>query len=266
MQSKKVIIIENDANDLKILEKVLVSNNFAIFGKFDNVKSFFNFMELNNTFIDFVFIDLFFNDFTPLELLKKLTTYNKIGKIICSGLFYSKELFKCLNHFKVSYYLKKPFTEQTLNNSINEFLAYYQDFGFHMENENGEIDDSILEHEITKILHDVGIPAHIKGYNFLRLAIFKVYKSPSYLGQITKNLYPDIAKMFESSSSRVERAIRHAIEVAWNRGNVDYIDNIFGYTISADKAKPTNSEFIAMIADKLLVEHKIRKRNLQLSR
>ena len=107
-------------------------------------------------------------------------------------------------------------------------------------------------------MHDVGIPAHIKGYLFLREAILRVYTNQEYLGQITKSLYPDIANKFSSSSSRVERAIRHAIEVAWNRGNVDCIDNIFGYTISADKAKPTNSEFIAMIADKLIIEHKIK--------
>ena len=116
----------------------------------------------------------------------------------------------------------------------------------------------VIEHEITSILHDVGIPAHIKGYLFLRESILRVYENQEYLGQITKSLYPDVAKKFSSSPSRVERAIRHAIEVAWNRGNVDCIDNIFGYTISADKAKPTNSEFIAMIADKLIIEHKIK--------
>ena len=121
-----------------------------------------------------------------------------------------------------------------------------------------EDSDNMLENEITSILHEVGIPAHIKGYNYLREAIVRVFNNQDYLGQITKTLYPDIALKFYSTSTRVERAIRHAIEVAWNRGNVDSIDNIFGYTISADKAKPTNSEFIAMISDKLRMEHKLK--------
>ena len=122
-----------------------------------------------------------------------------------------------------------------------------------------EANKNVLENEITDILHDVGIPAHIKGYLFLREGIKMVYDDMNYLGQITKSLYPDIAIKFHSSSSRVERAIRHAIEIAWNRGNIDFIDSIFGYTINADKAKPTNSEFIAMIADKLKLKHKINK-------
>src|SRR5699024_2819766 len=113
-----------------------------------------------------------------------------------------------------------------------------------------------IENEITEILHEVGIPAHIKGYMYLRTAILTTYYNIEILGQVTKVLYPDIARMYNTTSSRVERAIRHAIEVAWNRGNTDAIDDIFGYTVSAVKAKPTNSEFIAMIADKLRLAHK----------
>ena len=115
-----------------------------------------------------------------------------------------------------------------------------------------------LEREITTILHEIGIPAHIKGYMYLRTAILETYLNMDYLGQITKSLYPEIARRYMTTSSRVERAIRHAIEVAWNRGNIDAIDEIFAYTISASKAKPTNSEFIAMIADKLKLEHRLK--------
>ena len=122
--------------------------------------------------------------------------------------------------------------------------------------ENKQDSEAILEHEITSILHDVGIPAHIKGYTYLRKAIIKVYNEPKYLGQITKSLYPDIASKYHTTPSRVERAIRHAIEVAWTRGQTETVENIFGYTISAAKGKPTNSEFIAMIADKLRLELK----------
>ena len=118
-----------------------------------------------------------------------------------------------------------------------------------------------LESEITSLLHEIGIPAHIKGYMYLRTAILETYLNVDFLGQITKVLYPEIARKYATTASRVERAIRHAIEVAWNRGNIDAID-IFGYTISASKAKPTNSEFIAMISDKLRLEHRLKNKNV----
>lgn len=106
-------------------------------------------------------------------------------------------------------------------------------------------------------MHDIGVPAHIKGYLYLREAITMVYHDVELLGAITKILYPDIAKEFNTTASRVERAIRHAIEVAWNRGNIDSITELFGYTINVSKAKPTNSEFIAMVADQLRLKHKV---------
>jgi two-component system response regulator (stage 0 sporulation protein A) len=113
-----------------------------------------------------------------------------------------------------------------------------------------------LDASITSIIHEIGVPAHIKGYLYLREAISMVYNDIELLGSITKVLYPDIAKKYNTTASRVERAIRHAIEVAWSRGNIDSISSLFGYTVSMSKAKPTNSEFIAMVADKLRLEHK----------
>ncbi len=112
-----------------------------------------------------------------------------------------------------------------------------------------------LDASITSIIHEIGVPAHIKGYLYLREAITMVYNDIELLGSITKILYPNIAKKYNTTASRVERAIRHAIEVAWSRGNVDSISSLFGYTVSLSKAKPTNSEFIAMVADKLRLEH-----------
>ena len=120
--------------------------------------------------------------------------------------------------------------------------------------------DPNLDGEITDILHEVGVPAHIKGYLYLREAITMVYHNLDILGSITKVLYPDVAKKFNTTSSRVERAIRHAIEIAWVRGNVEAISEIFSYTISYNKSKPTNSEFIAMIADRLRLNHSKEKR------
>lgn len=117
-------------------------------------------------------------------------------------------------------------------------------------------DEETLEALVTNIIHEVGVPAHIKGYQYLREAIMMVVNNIDIINQITKQLYPEIAEKYGTTPSRVERAIRHAIEVAWGRGQQEVVENIFGYTVSASKGKPTNSEFIAMIGDKIRLELK----------
>ena len=120
-------------------------------------------------------------------------------------------------------------------------------------NEKKEFD---LEAEVTDMIHEIGVPAHIKGYQYLREAIIMSVEDSSVLSSITKILYPGIAKRFSTTPSRVERAIRHAIEVAWNRGKMETLENLFGYTINTGKGKPTNSEFVALIADKIRLQNR----------
>ena len=115
-----------------------------------------------------------------------------------------------------------------------------------------------LEQDVTNMIHEIGVPAHIKGYQYLREAIMMSVENPAMISSITKILYPTIAKQFQTTPSRVERAIRHAIEVAWSRGRMETLDALFGYTIDTGKGKPTNSEFIALIADKIRLEYKNR--------
>ena len=115
-----------------------------------------------------------------------------------------------------------------------------------------------LETDVTEIIHEIGVPAHIKGYQYLRDSIIMVINDMDMLNCITKVLYPTIAKKYNTTSSRVERAIRHAIEVAWTRGKVEILDSLFGYTINNGKGKPTNSEFIALISDKIRLDYKMR--------
>ncbi len=113
-----------------------------------------------------------------------------------------------------------------------------------------------LEKDVTSLIHEIGVPAHIKGYQYLREAIMMSVSDSEMMGSITKILYPTIAKKYQTTSSRVERAIRHAIEVAWNRGRMETLDAMFGYTINTGKGKPTNSEFIALIADKIRLQYR----------
>ena len=142
-----------------------------------------------------------------------------------------------------AYYLLKPFDVALLCERI-EMLAGSEEAG----ESSAAVD---LELMITEILHQIGVPAHIKGYHYLRDAIIQCVQEPELMGAVTKRLYPGIAKLHGTTSSRVERAIRHAIEVAWDRGDVDVLDSYFGYTIQSLRGKPTNSEFIAMIADRV---------------
>ena len=120
-----------------------------------------------------------------------------------------------------------------------------------------DVSEKNLEADVTEIIHEIGVPAHIKGYQYLRDAIVMSVNDMDMLNSITKILYPTIAKKYQTTSSRVERAIRHAIEVAWSRGKMDTIDEMFGYTIHNGKGKPTNSEFIALITDRIRLEYKM---------
>ena len=164
-----------------------------------------------------------------------------------------------------SYFIMKPFKPEVIMDKLHRIAGFGLKPGsFHMtasrkikpyENQSEYMAQN-LENDITQMLHEIGVPAHIKGYQYLRDSIMMAVCDMDILNSITKQLYPTIAKMHETTPSRVERAIRHAIEVAWNRGKMDTINELFGYSIQAGKGKPTNSEFIALIADKIRLEYK----------
>ena len=169
-------------------------------------------------------------------------------KVIVATSYNAAEVIREVSEFGVSYYILKPFDLSDLEKRIYDITK--------KENNNKNIDfyTSNLQVAITKMLHELGIPSHIKGYQYIREAVNIIFENPSVIGGITKELYPELAKKFNTTTSRVERAIRHAIEVSWNRGNLDFMEEIFGYSVDIDKAKPTNSEFMVTIADKLRLD------------
>lgn len=215
---------------------------------------------LMNNQCELLIIDLMLSNMDGLGILNRLEEMNKHNykKVICITQFNNQMICNMLEKLNVDYCFKYPFDMNHFIQSLMMFTHNNQAQPTQLfENDESEKYKRVkIENEITEILHEVGIPAHIKGYMYLRTAILTTFYNIEILGQVTKVLYPDIARTYNTTSSRVERAIRHAIEVAWNRGNTDAIDDIFGYTVSAIKAKPTNSEFIAMIADKLRLAHK----------
>ena len=150
-----------------------------------------------------------------------------------------------------TYYVMKPFDNNMLLSRIKRMRNFRDGRKRDIRKVDAYENKHILENEITGMIHEIGVPAHIKGYQYLRESITLAVNDPDIINSITKVLYPTIAKKFDTTPSRVERAIRHAIEVAWNRGNPDILNDLFGYTISNGKGKPTNSEFIALISDNI---------------
>ena len=151
----------------------------------------------------------------------------------------------------LNYFILKPFELSDLESRILE-IANNKNKGKQIN-----LKQNNLQISITKILHELGIPSHIKGYQYIREGIGIIYERPETIGGITKELYPELADKFDTTVSRVERAIRHAIEVSWNRGDWDLMEEIFGHSVDIDKAKPTNSEFIVTIADKMRLDNRI---------
>ena len=252
-----VYILEENKDLLKnIKDSLLATNNFTVIGNSDSAVSCLNYLS-NNT-CDLLIIDLMLSNIDGIGVLNKLKEINNraYNKVVCITSFTNPLICETLEKLNVSYCFKQPFDINYFISTLNSVMKVsLEDIKMMSQDESEKYQKIKLENEITDILHEVGIPAHIKGYMYLRTAILSTYYNIELLGQVTKVLYPDIARQYSTTASRVERAIRHAIEVAWNRGHTDAIDDIFGYTVSAAKSKPTNSEFIAMIADKLRLEH-----------
>lgn len=220
---------------------------------------------------DLLLLDVIMPYLDGLGVLEQLNTSKTEKMPICimlSAVGQTKITQKAIS-LGAEYYVVKPFDIEVLINRIRDIKnykptptsttenCYVKESKKYIEiNEVNKKNQENLEALVTNVIHEIGVPAHIKGYQYLREAIMMVVQNIDIINQITKQLYPEIAEKYHTTPSRVERAIRHAIEVAWSRGKNDAVENIFGYTISASKGKPTNSEFIAMIADKLRLELK----------
>lgn len=208
---------------------------------------------------DVLVLDIIMPHVDGLAVLGKIREQEraKTPNVIMLTAFGQEEVTKKAVDLGASYFILKPFDLESLGDQVRQVHGVapaIENKGLKQKATESRKRD--LETSITHIIHEIGVPAHIKGYMYLREAITMVYKDIELLGSITKVLYPDIAKKYNTTASRVERAIRHAIEVAWSRGNMESISSLFGYTVSISKAKPTNSEFIAMVADRLRLEHR----------
>ena len=197
---------------------------------------------------DLVVLDMALPGVDGMRVLRELALKTPgAPKAILLSTFYTDQILAEAGELGVSYFLPKPFRVDALLDRMQVVFG---------QPATPEEQAAALKNMVTAVIHEIGVPAHIKGYQYLREAIMIAVKDMDVINAVTKVLYPEVAKRFETTPSRVERAIRHAIEVAWDRGDLETLQKYFGYTVSNAKGKPTNSEFIAMIADRLVLELK----------
>ncbi len=255
MQKIRVMVAEEAQERLEAIKDYFKNvPEVSVIGTYTDGNSLLNALRVTQT--DVLLLDLIMPFCDGMKVIEELKTrkekYCQPNKIVVMTQFNSNYIANKLNQYNIDYILMKPIDITSFHRLILGMMEKITDY-----QEELIVD---LDTDITSILHEVGVPAHIKGYIYLREAITMVYHNLDLLGSITKVLYPEVAEKYCTTASRVERAIRHAIEIAWIRGNVEAISEIFSYTISYNKSKPTNSEFIAMIADRLRIEHKKHKK------
>lgn len=242
-----LIMADEDKSVIETFVKKLPSDKFNMVATTSNGAELLNLIKEHKP--DVVITDLILPEMDGFAVMEKLRDENIDTNIIVhTGLSLNGFVNKAIN-LGAKYYAIKPFSPQILMERISEIVSADVQQNMIHTSAMGK-----MEEKITNIFITVGIPAHIKGYQFLREAIKLAIANPEIINSITKRLYPTIAQKYSTSASKVERAIRHAIEVAWNRGKIENINNVFGLKIYSSNEKPTNGEFIALVADKMLIE------------
>ncbi len=245
MNKISVILADEDQNVLNSLVRNFTDEKFEVVATTSSGDELTNLVFKHNP--DIVVMDIVLQNCDGFKVLEKIKNHST-KTIIHSSLSIDGFINKAIS-LGAKYYCIKPFDIETLKERAQDILQPEQ-----VNNKIHAKASNQIEEKITNIFITVGIPAHIKGYQFLREAIKLAIANPEIINSITKKLYPTIAEKYDTSASKVERAIRHAIEVAWNRGKIENINNLFGIKVYSSNEKPTNGEFIALVADKMLIE------------
>lgn len=256
MEKIRVLMIDDNINLVNMIKEYFSKNDKISINleAYDGMEGI-DMIENKQNEYDVIILDLIMPKKDGIYVLEEMQKRGINKKVIVATSYNASEVIRQVSEFGVSYFILKPFELCDLEKRI---LDYTKE-----RNNNVNIDfyHNNLQISITKILHELGIPSHIKGYQYIREGIGIIFERPETIGGITKELYPELACKFDTTVSRVERAIRHAIEVSWNRGNWNLMEEIFGHSVDIDKAKPTNSEFIVTVADKLRLDfHKVGNR------
>ncbi len=251
MEKIKLLLVDDNIELVTMIKEYFSSNRAGIEVVYtaSNGEEGLNIVKNHTDEFDLILLDLIMPKVDGITMLEEMKKANINKNVIVLTSYNSADIIRKVSEQGVNYYLLKPFELAELEKRILE-VSNLENQG----NKSINLYKHNLQVSITNILHELGVPSHIKGYQYIRESIMIVYDRPEIVGGITKELYPEVAKKYDTTVSRVERAIRHAIEVSWNRGSWDLMEEIFGHSIDIDKAKPTNSEFIVTIADKLKLE------------
>lgn len=237
----RLVVIDNDTFTTNQLTNYFSSHAVMnVVKTFNSGKEGLNYVINNQGSYDMIILDLVLPEIDGIFILDEIKRLGIKKKIIVLSAYKDNSVLKDLGKYNVNYYMMKPFSLESLEMRIKDVI---------INSDGSRYND--YQKVISKMLHTLGVPSHIKGYVYIREGINIMIESSEIIGGITKEIYPEIAKKYNTTSSRVERAIRHAIEISWNRGDYDAMEEIFGHSVDYDRAKPTNSEFIATIADHL---------------
>lgn len=258
MSKINVAIADDNQRIVEMMTQLLEQDDdIKVVGSADNGETAVEVIENNQP--DVVLLDIIMPKLDGIGVLEKLKEANldKKPAVIMLSAMGQENVCEEAIELGAAYFILKPFDSNMVIRKIKQVTAGGESVKpfVSRKDPSGKITRNQLEIIVTNMIHEIGVPAHIKGYQYLRDSIIMAVYDMDILNSITKQLYPAIAEKFHTTSSRVERAIRHAIEVAWGRGKMDTIDALFGYTVHAGKGKPTNSEFIALIADKIRLEY-----------
>ena len=247
MKTIKILVVDDNKDLVVTIKKYFENTNIIIKYAANDIEEGFKLIESKKEDYDLILIDPLLPKVDSLTILERIKERTNKDVFIISS-YKDNELLENARELNIVNYMLKPFDLNILEKRINMLI----------DNNNQtsiESEHNTIRKKITKIIHELGVPSNLNGYNYIREGIMLVYYDPTLSSKITKGLYPKIAEKYTSNESRVERSMRHAIEVSWNRGNWDMMEDIFGYSVSIDKAKPTNSEFIVTIADMLRLEY-----------
>lgn len=244
-----VVAIDDNENVLSSVRKYFRdSKEVKVVGLFSNGKEGLKYLINNQNDYDVVLLDILMPQIDGIKMLEELNKRNIEKKIIVLSSFKDDYTIKKMQKLKASYYMLKPIDMKILDERIIDL--------FHESEEIKYQDNYSVEVEVSSLLHDLGIPSHVRGYKYIREGIMMIYTSKEVVNLVTKDIYPEIANRYNTTSSRVERAIRHAIEISWIRGDLKIMEDIFGNSIDFERSKPTNSEFLTTIADRLKLHQK----------
>ena len=248
-QVKVVVVDDNEAVIRSVKDYFKDSEIISVIGGFTNGKDALNYLLQYPDQYDLLMLDLILTQFDGIRIIEELKNHNINKKIMVLSSFKDDFTIRRVQALGASYFMLKPVDMEIVNSRIMDLVTHKDEMQFVKANK--------IEVEVSTLLHDLGIPSHVRGYEYIREGVLLLFANDGVASLVTKEIYPKIANKYQTTSSRVERAIRHAIEVAWGRGQVEAINKLFGYTVHNEKGKPTNSEFIAIIADKLRLKNKV---------